>query len=262
MIRKALLALVASLAVVSIAVAQEGPVGVVVTTTVASLYDRNAFNVVESSGLQDGAVVQPNVTMGVKNSGFNAFVAGSFVVNDDSEMHEASYGVNFVKAASPLVTVGAGYTFFDNRVDHVVGVVGVVPDNNTHEVWGSVELNSAVGVKPGVTVKYEKPTVDGLDGYAVVVGGLKYALPLSGVSVGGAGVDLNWSTGVVYNSGVVVNNVEVVKSGVSAVQFGVSSAVHAGRVVVTPAVNYQVTVEDTVSKDNPFWATFGVAYGF
>jgi len=260
MIRKALLALVASLALASIAIAQEGPVGVVVTTTVASLYDRNAFNVVKSSRLQDGAVVQPNVTMGVKNSGLNAFVAGSFVMNDNSELHEASYGVNFVKAASPLVTVGAGYTFFDNRVDQVGGVV--VADNNTHEVWGNVELNSAVGVKPGVTVKYEKPTVDGQDSYAVVVGGLKYALPLSGVSVGGAGVDLNWSTAVVYNSGVNVDNVEVVKSGVSAAQFGVSSAVRAGRVVVTPAVNYQVTVENTVSPDNSFWATFGVAYGF
>jgi hypothetical protein len=260
MIRKALLVLVVSLAVASVAMAQEGPVGVVVTTTVASQYNRNGFDVVKGVQLQDGAVVQPNVTMGVKNTGFNAFVGGSFVMNDNSELHEASYGVNFVKAASPLVTVGAGYTFFDNRVDHVGGVV--VPDNNTHEVWGSVELNSAVGVKPGVTVKYEKPTVAGQDGYEVVVGGLKYALPLSGVSVGGAGVDLNWSTGVVYNSGVKVDNVVVVKSGVSAVQFGVASALHAGRVVVTPAVNYQVTVENTVSKDNSFWATFGVAYGF
>ena len=61
---------------------------------------------------------------------------------------------------------------------------------------------------------------------------------------------------------------EVVKSGVSAVQFGVSSNVKAGRVVVTPAVNYQVTLRDVVTgvtqvtDENEFWATVGVAYGF
>jgi hypothetical protein len=165
-----------------------------------------------------------------------------------------------VKSASPLVDVGVGYNFYDNRVDQIGGVS--VTGVNTHEVWGSVELKSAVGVRPGVVVKYEKPNADEADGYAVVVGGLKYALPMSGVTVGGSGVDVNVSSNVVYNSGITVGGVEVVKSGVSAVQFGVASAVNAGRVVVKPSVNYQVTVEDTVNPDNEFWATLGVAWGF
>ena len=88
-------------------------------------------------------------------------------------------------------------------------------------------------------------------------------MPLSGVTVGGAGVGVNWGADVVYNSGIKVGGVEAVKSGVSAVQFGVNSALSVGGgVVVTPSVNYQVSVEETVNPENQFWATLGVAYGF
>lgn len=260
MVRKVSLVMFAVALVASSAFAEGGPVVTTVSTTVASMYEWNGFNRVKSAGLEEGPVVQPQVSVGVPNTGFNVVVGGSYVVNEDSELHEVTYGVNFVKSVSPVVDAGVGYNFYDNRVDQVGGVA--VADVNNHEVWGSVELKSSVGVRPGVTVKYEKPNVDTQDAYVVAVGGLKYAMPLSGVTVGGAGVDLNWSSGVVYNSGITVGGTEVVPSGVSAVQFGVASAVHAGRVVVTPAVNYQVTVQDAVSADNEFWATVGVAWGF
>ena len=87
-------------------------------------------------------------------------------------------------------------------------------------------------------------------------------MPLSGVSLGTAGVSLNWNADVVYNSGFKVGGVEAVKSGVSAVDFGVNAPVQAGSFVVTPSVNYQVSVEETVNPDNQFWATLGVSYGF
>lgn len=260
MVRKVSLVMFAVALVASSAFAQGDPVVTTVSTTVASMYEWNGFNRVKTAGLEDGGVVQPRVTVGVPNTGLNVSVGGSFVMNQDSELHEMTYGVNVVKSVSPLVDAGVGYNFYDNRVDHIGGVV--VPDVNNHEVWGSVELKNSIGVRPGVTVKYEKPNVDTQDAYVVAVGGLKYDMPLSGVNVGGAGVDLNWSTGVVYNSGVVVGGTEVVPSGVSAVQFGVASAVHAGRVVVTPSVNYQVTVQDAVSDKNEVWATVGVAWGF
>jgi len=270
MVRKVSLVLFAVALAASSAFAQGGPVVTTVSTTVASMYEWNGFNRVKASGLEDGPVVQPRVSVGVPNTGFNFVVGGSFVVNEESELHEMTYGVNVVKSVSPLVDAGVGYNFYDNRVDQVRGVA--VSDVNTHEVWGTVELKSSIGVRPGVTVKYEKPNVDTQDAYVVAVGGLKYAMPLSGVNVGGAGVNLDWSTSVVYNGGVVVGGKDLssgvvvggvdVPSGVSAVQFGLASAVHAGRVVVTPAVNYQVTVQDAVSTENEVWATVGVAWGF
>jgi len=259
MVRKALLGLFACACVASLAFAEESPVSVTVSSSVTSTYVWNGFDRVESFGLESGPAVQPKLTVGVKNTGVAASVGGSFVVNEDSQLHETTYGVNVVRDVSPVVTVGAGYTYYDNRAK--VGGVAV-PDGDVHEVWGGVKLNSAVGVKPGVAVQYEKSTTDGVAGFAVVNGTLEYGVPLSGVTVGGAGVDVNLKTGVLYNSGVKVNDVEVVKSGVSAWQVGVSSDVKAGRVVVSPSVNYQVSVEDTVNPDNEFWATVGVAVGF
>ena len=119
-----------------------------------------------------------------------------------------------------------------NRVSREVTPGVTVEGTDNHEVWGSVVLTSPVGVKPGVAVKYEQPTTDGADGFGVVVGSLAYGMPLSGVNVAGVGVNLNWTTSVLYNTGVTVGGVDVVKSGVSAWQVGVGSAVQAGRVVV------------------------------
>ena len=272
MVRKVLLGMFACALVVSVAAADDKPVSVTVSSVVTSTYMWNGFDKVEAFGLESGPAVQPVVSVGVKNTGLSVNVGGSFVVNEDSQLHETNYGVNFLRDVSPVVSVGAGYTYFDNRAK--VGGVEI-PDGDVHEVWGGVELNSAVGVKPGVSVKYEKPTTEGAEDFTVVAGTLKYGMPMSGVTLGGAGVDVNWNTSVLYNTGdfgVVdeAGNVGVLKSGVQAWQLGVSSDIKTGRVVVTPAVNYQVSLGDVeslvvgqeVDRANEFWASVGVSYGF
>lgn len=264
MVRKTLLGLFAGLLIALPVFATDGPVNGTVSVGVVSSYMWNGFNRVKTFGLQDGPSVQPGVSLGVRNSGLSVDLGGSFVVNDNSELQEATYGVKYVRDVTPVVKVGGGYTYYDGHVSEITsgGVTVPVPDANSHEVWGRVEVQSNVGVTPGVAVKYEKSTLDGVDAYAVVVGSVKYAMPLSGVSLGTAGVSLNWNADVVYNSGFKVGGVEQVKSGVAAVDFGVNAPVQAGSFVVTPSVNYQVSVEETVNPDNQFWATLGVSYGF
>jgi len=272
MVRKVLLGMFACALVVSVAAADEKPVSVTVSSVVTSTYMWNGFDKVEAFGLESGPAVQPEVRVGLKNTGLSASVGGSFVLNEDSQLHETNYGVNFLRDVSPLVSVGAGYTYFDNRAK--IGDVEI-PEGDVHEVWGGVELNSAVGVKPGVAVRYEKPATEGVDAFTIVAGTLKYGMPLSGVTLGGAGVDINWNTSVLYNSddvGVVdeAGNFGVLKSGVQAWQFGVASDITTGSVVVTPAVNYQVSLGDVesavvgqnVDRANEFWASVGVSYGF
>ena len=260
MVRKTLLGLIGCALVALPAFATDGPVNGTVSVGVVSSYMWNGFDRVKSFGLDEGPSVQPAVSLGVRNTGLSVDLGGSFVINDNSELHEATYGVKFVRPVTPVVTVGAGYTYYDNMVSEVQGLP--VDDVNGHEAWGNVELQTRVGVSPGVAVKYEKSTQDDVDAYAVVVGSLKYGMPLSGVNLGTAGVSLNWGANVIYNSGVKVGGVEAVKSGVSAVTFGVNSPVQAGNLVVTPSLNYQVSVEETVNQDDQFWATVGVAYGF
>jgi hypothetical protein len=245
------------------AFATDSPVTGNVSVGVVSSYMWNGFDRVKQQFGEDntGPSIQPKVSVGVPNTGLEVSAGGSFVVNDNSELQETTYGVSFNRAVVPNVVVGAGYTYYDNRVSEVAGVP--VTDVNNHEGWGSLALKTNVGVSPSVVVKYEKSSNEVVDSYAVVVGGLKYEMPLSGVTVGGAGVGVNWGADVVYNSGITVGGVEAVKSGVSAVTFGVNSALSVGGgVVVTPSVNYQVSVEETVNPENQFWATLGVAYGF
>jgi hypothetical protein len=264
MLRKTLLGLMCCAVVALPAFATEKPVSGTASVTVASTYMWNGFDRVEFSPLSDGTdvqpVVQPAVSLGVPNTGLSVDLGGSFVVNDNSELMETTYGVKFVRPVSPLVTVGAGYTYYDGHVTEVQGVE--FEDSNAHEGWGRVEVQSRVGVTPNATVKYVKSSDELVDGYAVVVGGLKYAMPLSGLSVAGTGVSLNWDAGVIYNSGIKYDGVEVVKGGVSAVTFGLNAPLHSGRFAVTPSVNYQVSVEETVNPDNEFWATLGVSCGF
>lgn len=260
MVRKTLLGLLGCTLVALPAFAQDGPVGGSVSVGVTSSYMWNGFDRVKTFGLEEGPSVQPAVKVGVRNTGLTVNLGGSFVVNDNSELQETTYGASFVRDVAPSVNVGVGYTYYDNRVNDIGGVA--VPDVNNHEVWGGVELNTRVGVKPGVAVKYEKSSQDGVDAFVVAVGTLKYGMPLGNAVVGGQGVNVNWDAGVVYNSGVKVGGVETVQSGVSAVTFGVNVPVKAGSVVVTPAVNYQVSVEQTVNDEDVFWATVGVAYGF
>jgi hypothetical protein len=269
MVRTTLLGLlVCSLVAVS-ASAQEGPLTTTVNVGVTSSYMWNGFNRVKTYSADNGPSVQPGVSVGMRNTGLSFNVGGSFVVNDNSELQETTYGVKFQKAVSPVVTVGAGYTYYDGRVDVVQGVVTpgvVVPgvDVNNQEVYGSVVLSNSVGVKPGVAVKYEVPSVDGADAYAVVVGSVDYSLPVRNVTASGVTMGVDVGAGVVYNSGLKVSGVDV--SGVSAVTLGVKVPVTTGRVVVTPAVNYQVTTEDAVKQlngqDSTFWAGVGVSFGF
>jgi hypothetical protein len=238
-----------------------GPVGGSVETKVASMYEWNGFNRVELSGLEDGPVVQPRVVARLGESGLSVSAEGSFVMNDSREMHEAVYGVFVQREASPVANVSLGYNYYDNRVSEIAGVP--VPDFNTHEIWGTIELKNATGVRPVATYKHEKSSSESHDGYTVLMAGLKHSLPMHVPSgAGGVGVDVSWMSNVVYNSGVRANNVQVVKRGVSAVQFGLETPVHAGPLLVTPTANYQLSIEDTVSKDNQFWASLGVAYAF
>jgi len=239
----------------------EGPVGGRVETKVASMYEWNGFNRVELAGLENGPVVQPRVMARLGESGLGVSAAGSFVMNDNREMHEAIYGVFVEHSASPVADVSIGYNYYDNRVSEIAGVP--VPDLNTHEIWGTIEVKNTVGIRPTATYRHEKSSSESHEGYTVLIAGLKHSMPMRVPSVaGGVGVDVSWSSNVVYNSGVRANNVQVVKRGVSAVQFGLETPVHAGPLMVTPTANYQLSIEDTVSRDNEFWASLAVAYGF
>lgn len=257
MLRKVCVGTITGLLMASCAVAQVGSPSMKVSANVLSKYIWNGINRVESRGLEDGAVFQPRVEMGIAGSPLLAHVGGSFTLSDDPQLHEAVYGVSIERAVSPVTSLLLGYDFYDDRAT-------VLGENLTdlHELQAGLTMRSPSGVTSGVMVKHENPTLEGSDSYFVAIGSLSQSVPVIPAVAGNVGVNINWSTAIVYNTSVKVQDLEVVEKGIAAYQFGLSGEILAGGVVVVPQVNYQVTVDEAINDENPFWAGLGVVYGF
>ncbi|UCE01345.1 MAG: hypothetical protein JSW67_08555 [Candidatus Latescibacterota bacterium] len=259
MLRKTLLGMIASVWIATTASSQEVPVQLEVSGAFLTQYIWNGFDRVEARGLESGPVVQPQVTVGMRNSPLRAHVAGSFVVNEQSELHETIYGVSVVRDATPLTRLGLGYNYYDDRV-------ALGPDEQSadaHEVWGSLEARSPVGSRIVLAAKWEKPTREGLDPFTLFLGELGYEVPLLPVvGPGGFGLDLDVSTNVIYTTGMKQNDVEVLSSGFTVWQMGAAASLKSGRVAVIPSFNYQVTLKDAVNDKNPVWGGVTVSYAF
>lgn len=257
MLRKVCVGLCMGMLAAASAAAQIGAPNVMVSGEVLSKYIWNGTNRVESRGLGDGPVFQPRLELGVGASPVHAHVLGSFTLDGDAQLHEAVYGVSTVRALTPMVSMVLGYDYYDDRAS-------VIAENLTdqHEVSFGLSLHTPSGVVPSAVVKYENPVVDGADSYYVAEASLKQSVPVVPAVAGAVGVNVSWKTSVLYHTSVKVNDVEVVQNGVTAWQFGVSSEILAGGVLVVPQVNYQVTVDDAINNENPFWAGLGVAYAF
>lgn len=239
------------------AMAQPGSPDFNVSAEVLSQYIWNGSNRVEASGLEDSPVFQPALELGVQGSPLRAHVVGSFTLSNDQQLHQAVYGLSAQRALTPLVSVMLGYDYYDDQASVVDGL-----SLDQHEVSVGLKINTPTGVVPSAVVKYENPTVDGWDSYFVAVGSLTQSLPVVPAVAGAVGVNVRWSTNLLYQGAVKVSDVEVVPSGVSAWQVGLGADIVAGGVVIKPQVNYQVTVEDAINDENPFWAGLGVGYTF
>jgi hypothetical protein len=232
---------------------------------VSSRYMWNAFDRLEVRGLESGPVFQPRLTLVMMGSPLMTHVGGSFRLEQDVEIHEAVYGVSVQRSVSPFTRFGLGYNYYDDTTDATPVSPGpqAAIAGDGHEIWASLSVSSPTGVKPNVGVRREDPKSDGADAYYVAHAGLAYSLPVvPAAGVGGVSFDLNWNTNVLYNTGVKVDDVEVVGRGVSAWTVGVAGSVQAANVVVSPYVNYQVSIEPSVLDENPFWAGIGVSYTF
>ena len=54
----------------------------------------------------------------------------------------------------------------------------------------------------------------------------------------------------------------LVPGGFSAWQVGLAVDFRAARVMVTPSVNYQVTLEEAVNDEDPLWGGVSITYDF
>lgn len=229
-----------------------------VSSAFLTRYIWNGFDRVKSYGLESGPVIQPGVTLGMEGTPLHVHVGGSFVVNDQSELHEMVYGVHVERWTAPLTRLYLGYNYFDDRVQRPDGV----PSLDGHELWGGLEIRSSMGTRTSLIARWENPSQEGFDPYTVLVGTLGFGKPIIPAVAGGFGLDLDLHTHVLYNTTMKQLDTEVVHGGVSAWQTGLALQLKAGAVVVTPSVDYQMTFEDAVNDEDPVWAGVNLAYNF
>ncbi|HZM14857.1 MAG TPA: hypothetical protein VFE28_02540 [Candidatus Krumholzibacteria bacterium] len=258
MLRQVVLGFLLCAALAGNASAQISALDLEVSGAFLSKYIWNGFDRIRGRGLDDGPVLQPRVSLGMGGTPLHLAVGGSFVMNNDSELHETTYGVYVQRSASPLTKVGIGYTYYDDRVAPLLAV----PDADAHEIWFALDSHNVAGVRTGVDVKYEISARDAYDAYFVSQVDFGYVLPLVPTSAAGVGLDLVGTTRVLYNTKIVSQGVERVPKGFSAWQVGLAADFRAARVIVTPSVDYQVTLEEAVNDEDPLWAGISVRYDF
>lgn len=237
---------------------QQPKIDLEVSSQFLTQYIWNGFNRVESYGLESGPVIQPGVTIGMEGTPLHVHVGGSFVMNDQSELHEMVYGVHVERWTAPMTRLYLGYNYFDDRVRRPDGV----PDLDGHELWGGLEIKSAIGTRTSLMARWENPAQEGFDPYTVLVGTLGFGKPIIPSAAGTLGLNLDLHTRVLYNTAIKQLDAEVVRGGFSAWQAGLGLELKAGPVAVTPSVDYQMTFEDAVNDEDPIWAGVNLAYNF
>lgn len=262
MLRKQLSRLLAGAWIASafaaVASAQEPKVELEVSSAFLTRYIWNGFDRIESYGLGAGPVVQPRVSVGMQGTPLHVHVGGSFVVNDQSELHEMVYGVHVERWTAPMTRLYLGYNYYDDRVQRAAGVPGL----DGHEIWGGLEIRSAIGTRTSILSRWENPAREGYDAYTVLVGTIGYGVPLVPAVGAGFGLNLDVHTSGLYTTAVKQLGVEVIGSGFTAWQVGLAVDLSAGAVAITPSAEYQVSFEDAVNDENPFWAGINMSYTF
>jgi hypothetical protein len=259
MFRKALLGGLTLACLTAPATAQIRSVDLDVSAEFLTKYIWNGFDRIESLGLDPGPVLQPRVGLGIGNTPLKAFVAGSFVMNDESELHETRYGVFIERFSSAFTKLGLGYTYYDDRLVLPEGL----DDGDFHEIWADLNIRNAMGVESSFGAQYEISARSTYDPYWVFYARFGYTSPLvPGDGLTGMGLDLRSFTRILYNTQVAQESVELVRRGFSAWQLGMALDLRAARVTVSPSIHYQLTLEESVNGEDPLWGGITVAYAF
>lgn len=259
MFHKTLLACVVWACLAGTASAQANSVDLDVSAAFLTKYIWNGFDRIQGLGLEQGPVLQPRVSMGMGNSPLKAFVAGSFVVNNESELHETSYGVLIERFSSAFTKLGLGYTYYDDRVVPLAEL----DDSDSHELWADLNIRNPAGMESSFGARYEISARNAYEPYWVFHGLFGYSSPLvPGDGLTGMGLDLRSFTRLLYHTHIEQDGAELVRKGFSAWQLGVALDLRAARVQVSPSIQYQHTLEESVNDEDPLWGGITVVYAF
>jgi hypothetical protein len=225
--------------------------GVDLSTNYVSRYIWRGYDVFD-----DHAALQPSANFDLFGSGFSVNVWGSLPMGsgyeDLSELdYTIAYGVSYFEEEKYALDVSANYIYYDFYKVKSKGA-------DTEEVGICFALPKLLEIGGGVLVpKYYVGKLWPVDG-ADDIAGIYHSFSLSyDVTIPSTEQVLSFYSDINYNDGLFGAD-----SDWSHATFGVSTSVEAGCVSITPFLNYQVSMEDTVNDEDELYGGVSVSMSF
>lgn len=239
-------------------------VAITLDSTYVSKYIWHGFDV-----LPDDDSAQQSF-INVDWQGLSVGVWSSFALQNGHEPTDeldyyAYYAYTVAEESRYAADLLAGYVYFDfPNSDSKAGADGVADQQELSLEIRMINLLPALG--PGRPVPfygayYEFPGKDS-NGSEIPrawfhLFGLGYDVPLADLGERFSDQTLSLSWDITFNDGVYGADHDW-----SHTTFAAATTFAAGPVGITPAVNYQISFEDTVNDENEFYASLGVSYSF
>jgi hypothetical protein len=242
-------------------IAEKGKIGLESTTTVVSKYIWHGFDL-----LDDHGAFIPVTTVNFGDSGFSGKIIGVYPLSSGFEKsvelnYAAFYTKSFLEDTRYVTNVTANYFYYGkpkqpghNGDTQEVGVClcwpkaftiadsPLVPSYYAGALWSS-EGNS---------------DVRGVEGFVHVLG-LAYDLGVTNFWPNGQKQVFRFSGDITYNDGF---GGKAVDHDWSHAVIGVSTNLERGSLTITPSLNYQISMDDSVNDEDELWCGLNLTYRF
>jgi hypothetical protein len=236
----------------------EGKISVDLSTTVQSKHMWHGFSLYGSHG-----VVMPAVGVTLGDTGFSgkyirAYPTGSGLEKSEQAIYAAFYTGAFLKDTPYVTNFTANYFYYG--MPEIGGAKSDMQEVGVSFSWPKLLGNS--GLMPNYYFGRLWPTrsqsnVEGCEGF-IHTFGLVYDLNTPNFWAVGKGQTFRLSSDITYNDGFGPG----ADHAWSHVVFGVSTSLGNGKFTITPFVNYQISMDASVDKQNELWCGVNATYRF
>lgn len=232
---------------------------VTVATDVVSKYVWRGFD-----KFDDRAAVQPSVNLDWFGTGFSTKVWRSVpwsdgFVNSEEMRYVAAYSGSFWQDTPYATKYSANWIYYD--FPNTFSQHKDAQELGARFSWPKLLTVSEGALVPNYYVGNLWPAtsnaVNGDEGGWIHILGLAYDFTVYGIAVEQQLVRL--SSEIVYNDGMGEGNVD---QDWSHAVFSLSTRVEADKLVIRPAIHYQISMEETVNDEDELWYGLTISYGF
>lgn len=243
---------------------QQAPAVGIKTTIDATVVSQNmwyGFDVLDGHG-----EFIPSLQLELVGTGFSSKIVGCYPLSggltESEELnYVAHYRGRFLENTPYATDYTANYVYYGKP--NKKNIKGDAQELGIGFCWPGLIALGDKGLTPSyyfgsIWPSDSSSNISGASGF-IHVFGLGYDLNWAGFWGGDKGQILHSYANITYNDGFAGKGVD---SDWSHVAFGVSADIAVGRVTLRPQVNYQISMEDSVNKEDEIWCGVSLIYSF